>query len=113
MQIGRFFALQRGQVGQFLSPRVLVVRTPFRPSPGDICYFGFDRLRQAQKFANYLADLGYTFQIRRSQVMPQSYEIRLAGHSDLARTLAHWDRVDQRQITLPAQPASVASAQAA
>lgn len=110
MQVGRFFSLQQGRVGQYLSPRVLVVRTPFRPSPaGDICYFGFDRWNQAQKFSRYLANLGYNFQLRRSHLMPQSFEIRLQGHSDLARTLAYWDRVDlQHARSIPAkQPASL------
>lgn len=95
MQVGRFFSLQQGRVGQYLSPRVLVVRTPFRTSAlGEICYFGFDRWSQAQKFSRYLAGLGYNFQLRRSHLMPQAYEIRLQGHSDLARTLAYWDRID-------------------
>lgn len=98
MRVGQFFSLQRGQVGQYLSPRVLVVRTPFRRSSAEVCYFGFDRANQAQKFANYLAAAGYTFQLRRSHVMPQSYEVRLQGHSDLARTLAYWDRLDSQQL---------------
>jgi hypothetical protein len=97
MQVGRFFSLHQGRVGQYLSPRVLVVRTPFRPYPGAVCYFGFDRLNQAQKFGQYLAATGYPFQLRRSQMMPQSYEIRLAGHSDLAKTLAYWDRLDNQR----------------
>ena len=95
MQVGRFFSLQQGRVGQYLSARVLVVRCPFVPNFGDVCYFGFDRLNQAQKFAQYLASMGYRFQMRRSQLMPQSYEVRLQGHSDIARTLAYWDRMDQ------------------
>ena len=92
MQIGRFFSLQQGRVGQYLSPRVLVVRSPFRAAVPDVCYLGFDHLKQAQTFAQSLARIGAGFQIRRSQVMPQSYEVRLRGHSDLARTLAYWDR---------------------
>lgn len=98
MRVGQFFSLKRGQVGQYLSPRVLVVRKPFQPSNTPVCYFGFDRLSQAQKFAHYLATMGYTFQLRRSEQMPQNYEIRLQGQADLAKTLAYWDRVDNRQI---------------
>lgn len=108
MQIGRFFSLQRGRVGQYLSPRVLVVRAPFRAFAEEICYFGFDRLNQAQKFAHYLASSGLTFQLRRSQIMPQAYEIQLSGHRDLARTLAYWERLDnQRLASVPVQPSSV------
>ena len=101
MRIGQFFSLQQGRVGQYLSPRVLVVRMPFRPSAGDVCYFGFDRLNQAQKFAHYLATMGCNFQLRRSQSMPQPYEVRLVGHRDLARTLAYWDRLDHQQTATP------------
>ncbi|XHX80781.1 MAG: hypothetical protein RBJ76_12865 [Stenomitos frigidus ULC029] len=93
MQIGQFFSFQPGRVGQYLSPRVLVVRSPFRTTP-DVCYLGFDHFKQAQTFAQTLARRGFRFQMRRSQVMPQSHEIRLPGHSDLARTLAYWDRRD-------------------
>ncbi|PSB25258.1 hypothetical protein [Stenomitos frigidus] len=96
MQIGRFFSFQKGRVGQYLSPRVLVVRSPFQVSP-TICYFGFDHLKQAQTFAQSLAKIGATFQMRRSQVMPQSYEIQLRGHRDLARTLAYWERRGARR----------------
>lgn len=99
MQIGRFFSLQRGRVGQYLSPRVLVVRSPFQAAP-TICYFGFEHLKQAQTFAQRLARLGANFQVRRSQVMPQNYEIRLRGHSDLALTLAYWERQGARRTTL-------------
>ena len=101
MQIGRFFSLQQGRVGQYLSPRVLVVRSPFRIAP-TICYFGFDHLKQAQTFAQSLARLGAHFQIRRAQVMPQTYELRLRGHSDLARTLAFWERQGARRATAQA-----------
>lgn len=97
MQVGRFFSLQQGQVGQYLSSRVLVVRRPFMSGWGEVCYFGFDRFNAAQKFAQYLAARGYRFQLRRGQQLPQNYEIRLQGHSDLAKTLAYWDRLDQPQ----------------
>ncbi|MBD2076539.1 hypothetical protein H6F86_22155 [Phormidium sp. FACHB-592] len=93
MQVGQFFSFQPGRVGQYLSPRVLVVRSPFRAA-SDVCYLGFDQFKQAQTFAQSLARRGIRFQIRRSQVMPQQYEIRLHGRSDLARTLAYWDRRD-------------------
>lgn len=91
MQVGRFFSLRQGRVGQYLSPRVLLVRSPFKAAP-TVCYFGFDQFKQAQTFAQSLAKFGANFQLRRAQVMPQSYEIRLNGHSDLARTLAYWER---------------------
>ncbi|HEY9897421.1 MAG TPA: hypothetical protein V6D34_18750 [Candidatus Sericytochromatia bacterium] len=93
MQVGQFFSFQPGRVGQYLSPRVLVVRSPFRATP-DVCYLGFDHFKQAQTFAQSLARRGIKFQIRRSQVILQQYEIRLHGCSDLARTLAYWDRRD-------------------
>ncbi|MBW4472785.1 MAG: hypothetical protein KME45_20780 [Stenomitos rutilans HA7619-LM2] len=96
MQIGRFFSLQQGRVGQYLAPRVLVVRSPFRAFSPTVCYFGFDHLKQAQTFAQKLASIGASFQIRRSRIMPQAYEIRLRGHSDLARTLAYWERQSDR-----------------
>ena len=108
MQIGRFFSLQQGRVGQYLSSRVLVVRRPFRSNFVEVCYFGFDRLNQAQKFAQYLASMGYSFQLRRSQRMPQSYEVRLQGHSDIARTLAYWDRMGQsKSRSTPGLPRQV------
>lgn len=98
MQVGRFFSFQPGRVGQFLSSRVLVVRSPFRAVSADVCYLGFDHLNQAQKFAQKLAWSGANFQLRRSQVMPQRYEICLRGHRDLARTLAYWDRRDDQWL---------------
>lgn len=98
MQIGRFFSLQQGRVGQYLAPRVLVVRSPFRAFSSTVCYLGFDHLKQAQTFAQNLARLGASFHIRRSRVMPQDYEIRLRGHSDLARTLAYWERQGERRV---------------
>ncbi len=98
MQIGRFFSLQQGRVGQYLAPRVLVVRSPFRAFAPTVCYLGFDYLKQAQTFAQTLARMGASFHIRRSRVMPQDYEIRLRGHSDLARTLAYWERQGERRV---------------
>lgn len=108
MQLGRFFSLQQGRVGQYLAPRVLVVRSPFRAASPTICYFGFDHLKQAQTFAQTLARMGASFQIRRSHMMPQAYEIRLRGYSDLARTLAYWERQGERRAM---RPNSTASAQ--
>jgi hypothetical protein len=104
MKIGRFFSLQQGRVGQYLSSRVLVVHRPFRANFVEVCYFGFDRFNQAQKFAQYLAARGYSFQLRRSQRLPQNYEVRLQGHSDLAQTLAYWDRSDRSQPRSTAAP---------
>lgn len=101
MQVGRFFSLQQGRVGQYLAPRVLVVRSPFRVASPTVCYFGFDQLKQAQTFAQKLANMGANFQVRRSRIMPQAYEIRLRGHSDLARTLAYWERQGERRAMLP------------
>ncbi|HEY9747345.1 MAG TPA: hypothetical protein V6C63_01485 [Allocoleopsis sp.] len=106
MQIGRFFSLQQGRVGQYLSPRVLVVRSPFQKlpksgGPGAACYFGFDKLSKAQSFAKYLSGLGYTYQLRRGQMLPQyAYEIALRDHTDLAKVLAYWDRMDGKQPSL-------------
>lgn len=103
MLVGRFFSLGKGRVGQYLSSRVLVVRTPFRSTPrsygSELCCFGFDLLSQAQKFARYLAKSGYRFQICPGQMMPQfAYEVQLWGNTDLPRMLAGWDRLDQNQI---------------
>jgi hypothetical protein len=94
MQIGRFFSLRQGQVGQYLSRRVLLIRTPFKTPCTELCYFGFDKLSQAQRFANSLALLGYTFKLRKSQCIVQPYEIQVIGDGDLAKTLAYWDRQD-------------------
>jgi|GEM_PF-5290280 len=96
MQIGRFFSLQQGRVGQYLSPRVLVVRTPFR-SPAvvgatETCYVGFDRLPLAQQFARRLALLDCRFQVRLGQQLPYPYEVKVVNQGPLARTIARWDR---------------------
>jgi hypothetical protein len=106
MQIGRFFSLQQGRVGQYLSPRVLVVRSPFQKLPklggsAAACYFGFDKLNKAQSFAKYLSGLGYSYQLRRGQMLPQyAYEIALRDHTDLAKVLAYWDRMDGKRPNL-------------
>ncbi len=102
MQIGRLFSAGKGQVGQYLSPRVLVVRTPFQKPVRhkETCYFGFEKLSQAQKFAQTLARSNHSFQVRSGQVLPQfPYEIKLSGDSGTARVLAYWDRLDQKQFS--------------
>lgn len=107
--VGRFFSLQAGRVGQYLSPRVLVVRTPFKSAPRyeEACYFGFEKLAQAQKFAQYLASFGYRFDLRRSQLLQQfPYEIRIPGSADIVSVLAYWDRLDQHRIAVENQRAA-------
>jgi hypothetical protein len=104
MKVGQFFSLGDGQVGQYLSPRVLVVRMPFRRvlrsgEVREVCYFGFEKLNQAQKFSRYLASLGYRFQLRPGRRLAQyAYEVKLWGNADLPKVLASWDRLDQRQL---------------
>jgi hypothetical protein len=106
MQIGRFFSLQQGRVGQHLSSRVLVVRTPFRKSSksgeaSEVCYFGFDKLSQAQRFMQYLSGLGRLFQLHhRHAWLPFVYTVQLQEHADLARMLAYWDRavIEKRSL---------------
>lgn len=103
MQIGRFFSLGQGRVGQYLSPRVLVVRSPFQRvcragTPNEFCCFGFNRLKQAQKFSQFLASMGLNFRLNQHQQLKDyPYEIRLVGQGDLACTLAYWDRRDRDQ----------------
>ncbi|UZQ54144.1 hypothetical protein OOK60_16920 [Trichothermofontia sichuanensis B231] len=107
MQIGRFFSLQQGQVGQYLSPRVLMVRTPFR-SPAaaagavETCYVGFDRLSLAQRFAQRLALLNCRFQVGLGQQLPYAYEVKVFNPGHLARAIAHWER--QTRSPLPPTP---------
>lgn len=108
-QIGRFFSLQKGRVGQYLSPRVLVVRSPFQPVPrsGDfqeVCYFGFEHLSQVQKFARYLSGLGCSFQIHQRKLLRQyPYEVKLLGRSELARMLAYWERTERPAQSQPSR----------
>lgn len=116
VSIGRFFSLQDGRVGQYLSPRVLVVRTPFRKVPRrqEACYFGFEKLSQAQKFAQYLAGFGYRFSLDRATMLTQfPYEIKLAGNVDIAGVLAYWDRIDQKRLQKTAAVAEPVTAIAA
>jgi hypothetical protein len=109
MQIGRFFSLNEGRVGQYLSPRVLIVRTPFQKSwpmqkANGVCYFGFNTLSQAQAFMRSLARLGCYFQLHlHHSWLPSPYAIEVWGQSELARLLAHWDRATQGHL-VPALP---------
>lgn len=98
--IGRFFSLQQGRVGQYLSPRVLIVRHPFRSHPADLHCFGFPQEKSAIRFAQHLAYRGYTFELKRNtnltqhSLTRQPYEIHLTHHNakKLAQTIAFWDR---------------------
>lgn len=92
VKVGRFFSLQKGRVGQFLSPRVLLVRKPFQHQVVERCYFGFDSLYQAWKFTAAIAHTGSYFRLDRSRVMPQRYEIEIFNPGAMARLLAFWDR---------------------
>lgn len=106
MQIGRFFALGQGRVGQYLSPRVLMVRSPFRRTsltgePIQFCCIGFGSLRQAQKFLRSVAHLGLSVELRQSQILKNcSYEVVVSDREalrepyrpDLASALAAWER---------------------
>lgn len=92
VHVGRFFSLQQGRVGQFLSPRVLLVRKPFQHQVIERCYFGFDALYQAWKFTETIAHTGCYFRLDRSRLMPQRYEIEIFNPGEMARLLAFWDR---------------------
>lgn len=98
-RIGRFFSLQQGRVGQYLSPRVLIVRHPFR-TIADIHVLGFDERQQAAKFAGYLAYRNFTFELRQNGWTIHPYEIRITKQSTLTRsllqTLAYNDRHHDR-----------------
>ncbi len=104
MQIGRFFSLGQGRVGQLLSPRVLTVRSPFQAhsQTGEaqvFCCFGFEQLRQAQMFGRSLAQAHIRFQLRKSRFLADcAYEVVLRDSLELARTLAYWERRDQPQV---------------
>lgn len=104
MQIGRFFSLGQGRVGQFLSPRVLVVRSPFQSrrssrSSSEFCCFGFDTFNQAQRFIQLLFHQGLRFKWRQSQVLLDfPYEVIVWDQIELARTLAFWERRDLHQL---------------
>ncbi|MGG6266133.1 hypothetical protein ACQ4M3_04745 [Leptolyngbya sp. AN03gr2] len=111
--VGRFFSMGDGRVGQYLSTRVLSVRTPFRrySRSNDVCYLGFDKLSQAQKFAQSLASSGLRFTVQKSQVLTQfPYEIKLYGDTETAKRLAYWDRKDHdRSAKSPAQRSVIAA----
>jgi hypothetical protein len=92
VHVGRFFSLQEGRVGQFLSPRVLLVRKPFQHQVIERCYFGFDALYQAWKFTETIAHTGCYFRLDRSRLMPQRYEIEIFNPGEMSRLLAFWDR---------------------
>ncbi|MBD2464698.1 hypothetical protein H6G89_27210 [Oscillatoria sp. FACHB-1407] len=115
MRMGHFFSLGDGKVGQFLSPRVLVVRSPFQAHrlprrTTEFSCFGFDTFSQAQRFIQSLSHLGLRFELRPGKVLPHSaYEVILWGNTDLARTLAFWDRHDLRQFQLPSETLQVRS----
>jgi hypothetical protein len=94
-RIGRFFSLQQGRVGQYLSPRVLIIRHPFRNTT-DIHCLGFEKRKQAARFADYLAYRGLTFELKQNGWTIHPYEICILKQSRLTRsllqTLAHHDR---------------------
>ncbi|MBD2100141.1 hypothetical protein [Leptolyngbya sp. FACHB-261] len=107
----RFFSLGEGRVGQYLSDRVLVVRTPFRRSQfrfgaSEICVFGFSDLRSARRFTQSLAARSIPFSLQAGEVMTWPLEVRVWGHLDLAKRLAGRDRLDARQRPLPASLAA-------
>lgn len=90
----------KGRVGQYLSLRVLVIRTPFQAALKlrETCYLGFEKLNQAQKFAQSLANSGYLFQLQQSKMLTQfPYEIKLSANPGIAK-IAYWDRLDQKQF---------------
>ncbi len=110
--VGRFFSMGNGRVGQYLSIRVLNVRTPFRQfsRSNDVSYLGFEKLNQAQKFAQSLAGAGQRFSVQKSQVLVQfPFEIKLVGNSELAKSLAYWDRKDQNRFAIAPQKQSIAA----
>ena len=94
--VGRFFSLQNGRVGQYLSPRVLVVRQPFRSDPNYVHCFGFEQSKSAARFAKHLAYRGYSYELLCNGWTHQPYEIRvslpLQNAKLLTQTLAFWDR---------------------
>jgi hypothetical protein len=92
VQVGRFFSMQQGRVGQYLSPRVLLVRKPFRRQVIERCYIGFDDLSRARKFTRAIALRHCYFRFEKSQVMPQRYEIEIFNPGEMTHILAFWDR---------------------
>ncbi len=94
--VGRFFSLRQGRVGQYISPRILIVRYPFRSHPGDLHCFGFDQAKPAARFAQHLAYRGYSFELKRGGWTRQPYEIHVSippkTAKSLTQMLAFWDR---------------------
>jgi hypothetical protein len=90
---GRFFSLQQGQVGQFLSDRVLHVTKPFQNDQG--CYYiGFDQRKQAMRFMRRLGRSGQVLSLQPAQYMSQSYEIQITIDRTIASDLALWERLN-------------------
>jgi hypothetical protein len=85
-RIGRFFSLSHGRVGQYLSPRVLIIRHPFRNTT-DIHCLGFDQRKQAARFAAYLAYRGCAFELKQNGWTVHPYEIRILKQTALTRSL--------------------------
>ncbi|NJM45601.1 MAG: hypothetical protein HC860_05015 [Alkalinema sp. RU_4_3] len=90
---GRFFSLQQGQVGQFLSDRVLHVTKPFQKAT-DCYYIGFDERKQAMRFMRRLGTSGQVLSLQRAQYMSQSYEIQITLDRTIASDLALWERLN-------------------
>jgi hypothetical protein len=110
--VGRFFSMHQGRVGQFLSPRVLLMRKPFQHQVIERCYFGFDSLYSAWKFTETIARTGCYFRLDRSRIMPQRYEIEIFNPGEMARLLAFWDRhqataqTETNPVTIPSSIAA-------
>ncbi len=93
----RFFSLGQGRVGQYLSPRVLVVRTPFQRSQfrfgaSEVCLFGFSDLRSARRFTQSLARWDVPFALKPGRLTPWALEVHVWKHLDLAKRLARQER---------------------
>ncbi len=100
---GRFFSLKGGQVGQFLSRRVLRVTKPFQ-GDRDHYYIGFEHAYQAERFIRRIARVGQVLSLERSRLMPQPYEIHLVADGQIIRILSAWER--QNQPLLPSKDIS-------
>ena len=102
-RIGRFFSLKQGRVGQYLSPRVLIIRHPFR-TIADIHVLGFDERKQAAKFAGYLAYRNFTFELKQNGWTTHPYEIRITKHSTLTRSLLQTLACNDRHLDRHSNP---------
>ena len=98
-RIGRFFSLNQGRVGQYLSPRILIIRHPFRRI-SDIQVLGFDQRKQAARFAAYLAYRGCAFELKQNGWMAHPYEICILQQSTLTRSLLQTLAKNDRNHTL-------------